>query len=89
MRLMVTIITLSLTGCGLFENVKAKDVGSLLNDSARLLCEAFYGENPDGTLGVNPREICGVHKNVAPFLEEIMAARSGMKAKLSQDVLEE
>lgn len=75
-RIISIILVAILISCGTL-----KDVGRTINDAALIVCEIFATENKDRLEGFSPQQWCAIHKNIAPFIDEILAAkkRAGLK----------
>lgn len=74
---MVAFIAWIATGCA-----EMKPVARTVNDVARDLCAIFYGKKQGITIDEAARAFCATEKQIAPFLDEVLAAeqRAGMKA---------
>lgn len=70
--LLATVVTWAfwVTGCTL-----VRPVVRTVNDIARDLCTLTVMEQTDQIQGLTPAEFCEMRDNVAPFIDEIMAAK--------------
>ena len=68
---LLTIFIFTLVGCGLL-----RDIGRTANDAAIILCEVFAEERTEKELdGLSPQDWCAIHKNLDPFIREVLIAK--------------
>ena len=59
-----------------------KQVGRTANDAAKILCELTASEQPEELDKLTPEEWCSIHKNLSPFLDEILSAKQRSEDRL-------
>lgn len=66
-----------LSGCSIF-----KAAGRTINDAAMILCEIVVTDQIDQLSGMSPKEWCAIHRNLEPFIDEVLTARKRTEDKL-------
>ena len=72
--LFITTFALIFTGCAAF-----KPAARTVNNVARLACETAFGVE-DLPPGISVKDFCEAHEHVQPFIDQILAAKAGLKA---------
>lgn len=60
----------------------AKPVARTVNDVAQMACEVTFGQE-ELPAGITLEELCTAHENLQPFIDQILAAKNGVKAGLA------
>jgi hypothetical protein len=79
---LVCCLALIFAGCAAF-----KQTARTINDAARIACEVAFGE--ELPQGVSVKDFCAVHENLHPFVDQILAAKAGVKAGMAKPTSDE
>jgi len=76
------LCALALASCA-----EARPIIKSVNDVARDLCSIFYGKRQGISVDDAARAFCATEKQIAPFLDEVLAAeqRAGLKSLQAKD----
>lgn len=77
--LVLTLALLLLPGCAFWSS--AKPVVRTINDIARDLCTAHFGEKSKLSAEEVAREFCETRDDLAPWVDSLLAAKQGAAAK--------
>ncbi len=75
--LLLATLTFVIGGCAFF-----KPAARTVNDVARIACETTFGEE-ELPQGMSLEDFCKAHENLQPFIDQILAAKAGVKAGLT------
>lgn len=78
------ILVLALVGPMTVSCAAFKPVARTVNDAARIACKAAFGQE-DLPQGVSVRDFCDAHENLQPFIDQILAAKQGIKAGMGDE----
>lgn len=79
---MKKLIAIVFFGIGLVACAAVKPVARTINDAASIACEVAFGEE-ELPQGMSLKEFCDIHENVQPFVDQILAAKAGVKAGMA------